>query len=146
MYGGRRRAATKSRYVANFLARSGVAVAAGRPPDSLLARSCSASAKSAAPSARERRRVRVRAMSVSTADADDTVSWWTKLTCTGRRIDSQHRSIRSLVSERIQPIGLVGMCGWMSAWTEFTVKYHRLPDLTLCDCCLAKPKSGHKCE
>jgi hypothetical protein len=73
VYGGRRRAATKSRYVANFLARSGIGVAVGRPPDSLLARSCNASAKSAAPSARERRRVRVRAMSVSTADADRTV-------------------------------------------------------------------------
>ena len=74
MYGGRRRAATKSRYVANFLARSGVAVTAGRPPDSLLARNCSASTKSAAPSARERERVLVRAMSVRTADADHAVS------------------------------------------------------------------------
>jgi hypothetical protein len=74
VYGGRRRAATKSRYVANFLARSGVAVTAGRPPDSLLARNCSASTKSAAPSARERERVLVRAMSVRTADADHAVS------------------------------------------------------------------------
>ena len=122
--------ATKSRYVANFLARSGIGVVAGRPPDPLLARSCNASAKSAAPSARERRRVRVRSMLVSTAEADRTVSWWTKLTCTGRRIDGRHGSIRSLVSARIQPIGLAGMCGWMSAWVELTVKYHRLPDLT----------------
>jgi len=74
VYGGRRRAATKSRYVANFLARSGVAVAAGRPPDSLLARSCNTNAKSAAPSARERERERVRAMSVSTANANRTIS------------------------------------------------------------------------
>jgi hypothetical protein len=130
VYGGRRRAATKSKYVANFLARSGIGVGAGRPPNWLLARSCNASTKSVAPSARERQRVRVRAMLVSTADADRTVSWWTKLTSRGRRIDSRHGSIRSLVSARIQPIGLARMCGWMSAWIELTVKYHHLPDLT----------------
>jgi hypothetical protein len=130
VYGGRRRAATKSRYVANFLARSGIGVAVGRPPDSLFARSCNASAKSVAPSARERRRVRGRAMTVRIADSDHTVSWWTKLTSTRRRIDSQHGPIRSLVSARIQPIGLAGMCGWMSAWLQLTVKYLRLPDLT----------------
>jgi hypothetical protein len=104
VYGGWRRAATKSRYVANFLARSGVGVAAGRPLDSLLARSCSASAKSAAPSARERGRVLVRAMSVSTANADCTISC-EQLTSRGRRIDGRHGSIRNLVSVRIRPIG-----------------------------------------